>query len=169
MGSHLNPFPEIRKFHETWTPPEAKWSKFFVLAGNPLTEARFFDISYSFVLLSHFLWDLQGIFNFICMRPALGFRLFFLHISICLSCVFPDFHLFCICFLRITWLSEFQVLYSGSKKYFKECFAPHHRLSSQTVAFDIKAQEWLAVVGGGSWWLVVSVFFLSEPFIMVRS
>ena len=35
MGSHLKPFPEIQKFHEKWTPPEAKWSKLFVGATLP--------------------------------------------------------------------------------------------------------------------------------------
>ena len=86
-------------FYKKWTPRGAKWLFSSLrcramsknLARRPLTPARFFDISCSFVLLWHFLWDLQGIFNFICMRPALGFRLFFLHISFAYLCFVISF------------------------------------------------------------------------------
>ena len=73
---------------------------------------------------------------------------------------FSRFRLFCISFQELRDCRNFKFPHSGSKIYFKECFAPHHRLSSQTVAFNIEnfkfdyplcPERWR--IFGLAWWV----------------
>ena len=102
----------------------------------------FFYSVLDFCFRVKFLIFLRRILFFACLSDAFLIELMFCHffgvweLAAFLFCIkFVDDFLYMYVHLHRAF-SGF-ARFKFSIKYFKECFAPHHRLSSQTVAFDI--------------------------------